>query len=54
MLEIAEGLCEELGLSHAKELIAAKVEAATNNDASYLEFLTSFVQSEQSWRRGRW
>ena len=35
MLEIAEGLCEELGLNHAKDLISSKVETATKNDSSY-------------------
>ncbi len=40
-------------VSHANDLIAVKVEAGKNKDASYLEFVTSLLQSERSWRTER-
>jgi DNA replication protein DnaC len=53
LLEIAEELCCELGLTHAQELLSAKVEAATNKESSYVEFLISLLSTEAQWRRQR-
>lgn len=53
MLEIAEELCCELGLTHAQELVSAKVEAATSKESSYVDFLVSLLSAEAQWRRQR-
>ncbi|SHE27050.1 DNA replication protein DnaC [Ferrithrix thermotolerans DSM 19514] len=51
MLELTEELCCELGLTHAQELLSAKVEAATNKESSYVEFLISLLSTKSQWRR---
>ncbi|MDA8373599.1 MAG: ATP-binding protein [Actinomycetota bacterium] len=53
MLEILEGLLDELGLPHAGELLPAKIEAAMAAELSYGEFLRGVLEAEASVRRRR-
>lgn len=53
MFEVLEGLCDELGLVHAKEVLGSKVEAAMAGELSYAEFLRDVLEAEASVRRHR-
>jgi len=53
MLEVAEELLSELGLARAAELLGATIWAATQQDASYLDFLTTLLGIEREERRRR-
>jgi DNA replication protein DnaC len=51
MLEIAEELLSNLGLSKASELVGATIESATAQKISYVEFLIALLNAERDHRR---
>lgn len=53
MLEVAEALLGELGLARSAELLGATIEAATQREASYVDFLISLLGAERDERRHR-
>jgi len=53
MLAVTEELLSELGLARAAELLGATIWAATQQDASYLDFITTLLGIEREERRQR-